>query len=131
MKRYDVSAELFDLAIRGLLNAEADWLLTANCGSYTPGTPVHPGHSFGVAAAALWRDHRADLMGFLAGYVDRLRLTSPALQAWKGPRVMLDDLLRGLPLALPDWFGDDATTALIAAVVSELPLRMSEDPNTP
>lgn len=131
MDRLVVSAELFELSVRGLLHAEADWLLGAMKGFYKPVMPVDPGLPFGTAVAFLWRDHRTDLMRHLATYIDRLRLTSPLLETWTGPRITLDDLLRGLPTALPTWLGDDDATSLIAAIVGQLPQRLAEDPNEP
>lgn len=128
--RLEVSTDLFDLAVRSLFAREADVLLAANNG-HEPGTSVHLGHPLGTAVALLWRDHRDQLMPFLAGFVDRLRLTSPVLETWRGPRIGLDDVLRGLPLVLPGWLPDDDVTSIIAAVATQLPQRLMADPNEP
>ncbi|MCP2323385.1 hypothetical protein HDA40_001892 [Hamadaea flava] len=129
MRKYDVPAPLFHLLVGAFLAKEADWLLSA--GSYRPGTAVHPGDPFGTVVSWLWMHHPDELMAHLADYMDRLRSTSPHLEGWEGPRVALDDVLRGLPLAVPAGFTDDETTALISAMAGEIPKRLSEDPNLP
>lgn len=65
---------------------------------------MHLGDPFGSVFACIWDDDQDGAMLFLADYLTALRNHNPVADL--NPPIRLDEVLRGLCLALPDGFGD-------------------------
>jgi hypothetical protein len=73
---------------------------------------IHPGDPFGRVFAWVWRQDPGEAMMMLADYLAVLR--DHNLVADLDPPVRLDDILRGLRLALPDDIDEASYGAMVA-----------------
>ena len=122
---YRVPWRVFELLVGGFVRAEAHWLLGTfqHRGGYKPGDLVHPGDSIGVVLGWLWQNHPDYAISLLTDLVVQLR-TLDELVDPDAPPIMLDDLLDGLPLALPQSVSDNESLAFVERARTEIPQRL-------
>jgi hypothetical protein len=88
---------------------------------------MHPGDPFGTVFAWIWQDNPDQAMLFLADTLAALRDHNPVADL--NPRVTLDELLRGMRLALPHDF--TGYQQMVETARREVPVYYGSDPNTP
>jgi hypothetical protein len=121
-------ARVYQTLRSGFTAHAAEWL-THQLQDTPPGQRrlIHPGDHFGRVFAWVWRDDPNEAMLMLADYLAVLRDHNPVADL--DPPVRLDDILRGLRLALPDGFEEASYDAMVAQARQQVQGYYGADPN--
>jgi hypothetical protein len=124
-----VTGSWLALAICGLVVPDAPWDCPANCRSHVAAArqDLHTGAQFGRVFAWIWDYDPSEAMSFLAEVLIELRDREPGVSI--NPRVRLDEILKGLRLALPSGFCDYHEA--VDRARREFPGYYGGDPNGP
>lgn len=118
--------QVYETLKSGFLEREAEWLTRQLLESPAHQRSTHPGDPFGRVFAWVWHQNPDEAMMMLGDYLAMLRDHN----RWGNPSppVRLDDVLRGLRLALPHDFDEASYDAMVAKARREVPIYYG-DPN--
>lgn len=130
----DVPMNILGTLLANTACAEAHFFLkvaTDGADDYRPGQLAHPGDPFGRVVAWAWLTDPDLAIGLIADFVAQARYHDE-LAPEPGKRLLLSDLLDGLPLTVrPKDLPEPEMKALVALAAERVPSHFGDDVNAP